>query len=235
MQLSKRMQMIADMVKPSAVAADIGTDHGYIPIWLAENKIAEHVIAADVREGPLARAKKHISDCGLDDRIELRLGNGLSVLTPGEAERIIIAGMGGLLMIQILSDCPDIAANAEELILSPQSDIDSVRRYLHQAGFCIEEEDMTEEDGKYYTVMRCKPGTDCTYLPEDYLYGRKLIEKSHSVLLEYLNIQTRKTDEIIAQLAGRDTQKCQSRLAQLGEEKALIGNALARMKRSMEK
>lgn len=234
MQLSKRMQMIANMVKPSAVVADIGTDHGYIPIWLAKNRIAQHVIAADVRKGPLARAQEHISESGLEDRIELRLGNGLHVLSPGEAERIIIAGMGGLLMIQILSDCPDIAAKAEELILSPQSDIDSVRKYLHQAGFCIEAEDMTEEEGKYYTVMRCRPGTDCTYLPEDYLFGRDLIEKAHPVLLDYLHKKAEKTEQIMEQLSGMNTEKCQKRIAEMDRERTLITDALTRMKRSMK-
>lgn len=230
MQLSKRMQMIADMVKPADCIADIGTDHGYIPIWLAENGITKHVIAADVRKGPLSRAQEHVREYGLQEYIELRLGDGLRVLSPGEADRIIIAGMGGLLMIEILSDCPEIAAQTEELILSPQSDIDAVRRYLHDIGFRIEAEDMTVEDGKYYTVMRCRHGEDCIYTPEDYLYGKILIDNSHSVLADYLNHKMQKTQEIICRLTASNTEKSKKRIEELEQETSLMSTAIMRMR-----
>lgn len=230
MQLSKRMQMIADMVKPADCIADIGTDHGYIPIWLAENEITDRVIAADVKKGPLSRAQKHVTEHGLQDRIQLRLGDGLTVLSPGEADCIIIAGMGGLLMIQILSDSPEIVAQTDEMILSPQSDIDAVRRYLHHIGFQIESEDMTEEDGKYYTVMRCRHGKDIIYTPEDYLYGRKLIEVCHPVLCSYLGHKMQKSQEIIRQLAGKNTEKSKKRIEELKQETTLISAAILRMK-----
>ena len=229
MQLSKRMQMIADMVQPASCIADIGTDHGYIPIWLAENGLTEHVIAADVKKGPLARAQEHVLEHGLQEHIELRLGDGLTVLSPGEAERIIIAGMGGLLMIQILSDNPKVTEQTEELILSPQSDIDSVRRYLHCIGFQIEAEDMTAEDGKYYIVMRCRHGKDCNYSPEDYLYGKKLIENCHPVLRDYLDHKIQKTQEIIRQLAGKNTEKSKNRIKELEQETSLMSAAIMRM------
>ena len=230
MQLSKRMQMIADMVKPADCIADIGTDHGYIPIWLAEHGITEHVIAADVRKGPLSRAQEHVREHGLQERIELRLGDGLRVLSPGEADRIIISGMGGLLMIEILSDCPEIASQTEELILSPQSDIDAVRRYLHDIGFRIESEDMTVEDGKYYTVMRCRHGKDCIYAPEDYLYGRIIIDHSHPVLADYLNHKIQKTQEIICRLTASDTEKSKKRIEELEQETSLMRAAIMRMR-----
>ena len=235
MQLSRRMQMIVDMVKPSHCVADIGTDHGYIPIRLAESGIAEHIIAADVRKGPLARAREHIHECGMDERIELRLGDGLSVLSSGEAERIIISGMGGLLMIRILSDSPEILEKIDELILSPQSDIDSVRRHLHQTGFFIEAEDMTEEDGKFYTVMCCRHGEDSIYMPEDDLYGKVLIESCHPVLIDFLEEKTKNIKTIMLQLTGQNTEKCQNRLAELEQEFALIQAAAARAKRSLQK
>ena len=230
MQLSKRMQMIADMVKTADCIADIGTDHGYIPIWLAENGITEHVIAADVRKGPLSRAQEHIREHGLQEHIELRLGDGLKVLSPCEADRIIIAGMGGLLMIEILSDRPEITAQTEELILSPQSDIDAVRRYLHDIGFRIEAEDMTVEDGKYYTVMRCRHGVDYIYAPEDYLYGRILIDNSHPVLADYLNHKIQKTQEIICRLTGSNTEKSKKRIEELEQETSLMRTAILRMR-----
>ena len=108
MQLSIRMQAVADMVTPGGRIADIGTDHGYVPIYLVEQNKTDHAIAMDVRKGPLARAGENIVRFGCSDRIETRLSDGLAMLKPGEADTVIIAGMGGLLTIRILegtSEC----------------------------------------------------------------------------------------------------------------------------------
>ena len=102
MQLSIRMQAVADMVTPGGRIADIGTDHGYVPIYLVEQNKTDHAIAMDVRKGPLARAGENIVRFGCSDRIETRLSDGLAMLKPGEADTVIIAGMGGLLSIRIL-------------------------------------------------------------------------------------------------------------------------------------
>ena len=94
MQLSIRMQAVADMVTPGGRIADIGTDHGYVPIYLVEQNKTDHAIAMDVRKGPLARAGENIVRFGCSDRIETRLSDGLAMLKPGEADTVIIAGMG---------------------------------------------------------------------------------------------------------------------------------------------
>ena len=232
MQLSKRMQMIADMAAPSSCTADIGTDHGYIPIYLALQGIADHAIAADVRKGPLARARDHIRENGLEERIELRLGDGLTVLHPGEADQIIISGMGGLLMTRILKDSPQIPAAAKALILQPQSDIDLVRRYLHESGFCIEKEDMTIDEGKYYTVIRAVHGKDQEYSAEDDLYGRLLIESGHPVLIRFLQDTVRKQKEIRDHLSGQDSEKCRVRREELELSIAAAEKVFERAERS---
>lgn len=158
-ELSKRLKLVASFVEPGAVVADVGTDHGYVPIWLVQEGVAAGGIAMDVNPGPLERAAAHIGACGLADRIQTRLGNGLSALSDGEADTVIIAGMGGPLIVRILTDGLETVRGMGRLILSPQSEIWSVREFLDRYGFVIEDEAMTEEDGKYYTVIRARFGS----------------------------------------------------------------------------
>ena len=170
-ELSKRLKLVASFVEPGAVVADVGTDHGYVPIWLVQEGVAAGGIAMDVNPGPLERAAAHIGACGLADRIQTRLGDGLSALSDGEADTVIIAGMGGPLIVRILTDGLETARGMGRLILSPQSEIWSVREFLDRYGFVIEDEAMTEEDGKYYTVIRARFGSE--YIEE----GTGYIEK----------------------------------------------------------
>ena len=103
--LSQRMRMVADMVSKGNVLADIGCDHGFVSIYLLENGICPKVIAMDVNEGPLLRAGEHIKERGLSPYIDVRLSDGMEKLLLGEADSILIAGMGGRLVIKILTDC----------------------------------------------------------------------------------------------------------------------------------
>ena len=138
------------MVPENKCTADIGTDHGFVPVSLVREGIAERAIASDVGKGPLMRAETRIRRAGLSERIECRLGDGLSVLSPGETEVIVIAGMGGMLMVRILSDGLDVAKSARTLILSPHRDAYELRKFLMEQGFQITQETMVKEDGKYY-------------------------------------------------------------------------------------
>ena len=134
MELSKRLAAIAAMAEPGDRLADIGTDHGYLPIYLVEQNIAPSAIAMDVVEGPLARAFAHVREHGLEEKIVLRKSDGFEKLLPGEADAAVIAGMGGPLMIRILEEGKKTAESLKYLILSPQSDIPAVRRYLKSGG-----------------------------------------------------------------------------------------------------
>jgi tRNA (adenine22-N1)-methyltransferase len=157
MKLSKRMEAAAAMVSAGNILADVGTDHGYIPIELVQRGIVPSAIAMDLREGPLSRAREHIKEQGLSDRITLRLSDGVSALSKGEADTVLIAGMGGELIIRILTDGADICHGVRELILQPQSVIGEVRRFLRENGYRITDEDMVLEDGKFYPMMRVIP------------------------------------------------------------------------------
>lgn len=130
MELSKRLQAIADMVPVGSRVADVGCDHGFLSIYLYEKGISPKVYAMDVREGPLMRAKEHVAEYGYGDYIECRLSDGVKELETGEANVLVCAGMGGRLMAKILGDSLRKVSLMDWLILQPQSDLAYFRRFL---------------------------------------------------------------------------------------------------------
>ena len=154
--ITPRLQSILNY-SHADVIADIGTDHAYIPISLINEKKARHVIASDLKEGPLNSARRNIDAAGLGEKIETRLGSGISVLAPGEAEQIIIAGMGGELIENILRENPEIAEKSE-LLLQPMNAQYELRKYLLHHGFTIQYEDISVEGFKVYNLMIAKKG-----------------------------------------------------------------------------
>ena len=185
--LSKRMQMVANMVTKGSVAADIGCDHGFVSIYLVEQGICPKVIAMDVNEGPLLRAKEHVLERGLHEKIDIRLSDGIDKLLKEEADSVFIAGMGGRLVIKILSDHFDKVKGLKEVILQPQSELHFVRHFLAEQGMSIVQEDMVEEAGKFYPCMKAvwkEQTAEYTELEE--WYGPLLLEKKHPVLHKFL-------------------------------------------------
>ena len=136
--------------------ADVGCDHGYVSIYLVQKGIADSAIAMDVRKGPLSAAKANIEEYGLADRVQVRLSDGLLELKEGEADALVIAGMGGKLMISILEKKDLRALGIRTAVLQPQSDISEFREYLRKKGYLIEDEKIVLEDGKYYFPMRVR-------------------------------------------------------------------------------
>lgn len=207
-QLSGRLQVLADMVTPGNVVADVGCDHGFLSIYLLEQGIAPRVIAGDVRKGPLSAARDHVAQRGLSAYIETRLSDGLAQYLPGEAQTLVCAGMGGRLMQRILLQNPDVTQAFEELILQPQSELRYFRVFLREQGFVVTDENILCEDGKYYFMFRavpqCRPATDfpgasdrdkkagvaraqaTEWVRLGDKYGAKLLEDRHPVLKTYL-------------------------------------------------
>ena len=202
--LSKRMKAVVDMVPPhSCNIADVGCDHAYVSIYLKKEKNVDKVIVMDVREGPLDIARKNILEYGLVDSIDVRLSDGFNKLSPGEADVIIVAGMGGLLIKDILMRGIDVLKTGVPpvLILQPQSDIDEVRIFLYSISYHIEHETMVKEDGKYYTVIRAVYGKELCYRDkEDIVYGRCNILNKDSILIEYLENEERVLKDILSGL-----------------------------------
>lgn len=216
--LSKRLRAIAGMVTTGSRVCDVGCDHGFVPIWLAEHGISPKVLAMDVRSGPLGAAKEHIAERGLDSCIETRLSDGLHNYNIGEADTLICAGMGGGLMLRILSEEPDKTASFRELILQPQSEIEQFRAGLRQMGYRIVDEIMIEEDGKFYPMMRvkielckskeeskeklCKPivSDDKILCKLEDRYGPLLLAGKDQILAAYLRREERIYGEILMKL-----------------------------------
>ena len=149
-QLSSRLLAAASMVRGGGVLADIGTDHAYLPVFLLQNNIVPNVIASDIGSGPLNNARKTVAAYGLSDRIELRLSDGLNAYSPDEVTEIVICGMGGNLIEEILTAAPWIRNDRMHLVLQPMTHTEDVRRYLCSHGFRIERETVTEDTGRYY-------------------------------------------------------------------------------------
>lgn len=229
MQLSKRMKAVADLAGMGDCLADVGTDHGYIPIYLLEERRFQRGIAMDVHEGPLLRARENIQSHGLSDRISCRLGDGLERLGKGEADTVVIAGMGGSLIIRILTEGAEVLKEVSRLVLQPQSEIAKVRDFLQEQGYQIEKEHMVLDEGKYYQAMRVGHGRMEKLLPEEAKYGSFLLKENDSCLKEYLNREEQKFREILESLQDGGNEKTKKRMEELNVELLLIERAKERM------
>ena len=239
MQLSLRLSAIADMVTTGNRLVDVGCDHGYLPVYLIQQKKIPSAIAMDVRKGPLSRAKEHIRQYGLEEYIQTRLSDGLENLKAGEGDTLVIAGMGGPLMERILTDGQSVRDSFSEMILQPQSDIPHFRRFIQSQGFQIVEEKMVEEEGKFYPMMRvvrtCPEGDGnenlvseaAPYTLEEAV-GKFLLKEHNPVLYRYLLREERIRADILKQLqAAPQAEAVTARIREVKEEAQLIKAALA--------
>ncbi len=217
MELSKRLQAVADLVGDGEVVADIGTDHGYIPIYLVESKKCKRVFAMDINEGPYLRAKQHIQGHGLSEYIETRLSNGMKALEVGEASSIIIAGMGGALLTRIMEQDMRLWDGLHELILQPQSELEKVREFLYNNHWNICEENIVYEDGKYYPMMRVTRGNEEPYSIAELRYGRKLLQQKHPVLLEFVKKEIDLKEQVLDSLKEKVGIHIEKRIIDLKE------------------
>lgn len=229
MQLSKRLQAVADLVTRGNRVADVGCDHAYTSIYLAKQMISPHIIAMDINQGPINRAMDNIKKYRCEDRIETRKSNGIEKLGMDEADTIIIAGMGGALTVQILKDRIEILKSVKELVLQPQSEIHKVREMLAEYDFIITEENMIAEDGKYYAMMKAVPvslgkNPDRYFLTkkEHFYYGRLLLEQRNPVLARFLTWDMGICEEILKTIADGKTDEALKRLEEIRERVKLV-------------
>ncbi len=234
--LSARLKALADMVTRGNRVCDVGCDHGYLSIYLAEQKISPGVLAMDVREGPLGQAREHVALAGLGDYIALRLSDGLTAFEIGQAQTLVCAGMGGRLMERILAREPDKSRSFEELILQPQSEIAAFRRFLKKEGYSILREDMIWEDGKFYPVIKAsfsgpesasgQETGQCGELEER--FGPYLLKVRHPVLCEYLKRERESARTLADALKekAQESGRTAGRLLELTEEIGYLEQAL---------
>jgi len=230
-ELSKRMQSVADMIQPCDAVGDIGCDHAFVSIYLVEQRRAKRGIASDVRRGPIAIAKRNIEAMNLSDQIEIRMGDGLDTIVPGEVNAVVLAGMGGMLMIDILERGEEVVTRCDQLVLQPQSDIEKVRRYLVEKGYHLADEQMLIDAGKYYNLLDVrvhemvqKDEYDCSKLADDwcYMYGGSLLRKKDPVLRSWLVKRRDTTAGLINSLSGKNTENAAKRLKTVKAEQKTI-------------
>jgi tRNA (adenine22-N1)-methyltransferase len=220
MILSPRLKAIANMVPKCRSAADIGTDHGYVPLYLIQNRRIEYAIAADISPGSLNKAKNLIQQHSMGHCMETRLGNGLSVLRPGEADTIIIAGMGGLLIGDILEQGEAVARKASTLVLQPMVAQEELRRWLISNNYCIKEEDLVREDKRIYEIIVVVPCTNPVKPERDIYYdiGWKLIQSQHPLLGDFIEKKIQSLEEIINQLQVGKSESVEKRMKELRDK-----------------
>lgn len=218
MKLTARLRTIADLVPKGQNIADIGTDHAYLPVYLIENNIAKKVIAADINEGPLENARKTIKLYKKEESIETRLGSGLKPIKPNEAQTAIVAGMGGLLIRDILVESLDVVRTIETLILQPMVAQDELRKWLYTNGFRIDNEKLAKEGNKLYEVFVVTKGK--MQIDDDIYFeiGQKMIENKDPYLLEFIDVKIKKYTEILKTVESQNTVKAQNKLLECQEK-----------------
>ncbi|SDZ20276.1 tRNA (adenine22-N1)-methyltransferase [Proteiniborus ethanoligenes] len=205
MKLSPRLQAIADYVQKGATVADIGTDHGYIPVYLVDNNVSNKIIATDINIGPLENAKSYIEKKSYEEIIETRLGNGLEPLSPNEVDTVIIAGMGGLLITEILESSQVVTQKINRFILQPMVGSEELRRYLYRSKYKIIDEKLAKEGHKIYEIIVAAHGEDNIDNEIYYEIGKKLVENKDKHLKELLEVKIRKTEKILIALKDKET------------------------------
>ncbi|MFD1440642.1 tRNA (adenine(22)-N(1))-methyltransferase [Lacticaseibacillus hegangensis] len=224
--LSKRLAHLAALNNDGRRIADIGTDHAYLPIYLAQTGQIDFAVASDIGAGPVAIAKANIHDAGMVDRIVVRQADGLAGLTAADAlDTIYIAGMGGQLIESIIDAGMGHLDGTETLILGPNRDAEALRRFLAAHEFGILDEDLVADAGHVYPLMSVgQTRPQVPYTEADLIMGPVLRRKRSALFVQQLALDIEKTEAVLQGLANASAvpeakiAAEQARLALLKEE-----------------
>ena len=198
--ISKRLEMVASLVPKNVRMADIGCDHAYVPIALLQRKQVTLAIGCDLNKGPLEAAKRNAERLNFDaERLQLRLGNGMQVLSPGEVDVVTIAGMGADLMIDIFSASPDIVESLSRIVVSPNVAPWVVRRWAMEHHFAICEEEVVCDNNRFYEVFAFEPTEqDVSYSEMELYFGVKLPYKKDEITKAYFERRRYKDFQLLS-------------------------------------
>lgn len=185
--ISKRLLCCAKQVEQGARVADIGCDHGYLGIWLLKNDAASYVVASDLREQPLSKARENSRLFGTSDRMEFHVADGLAAVDPGKVDTIVCAGMGGDCMAHILQEAPWVKDPQYTLILQPQTSGNDLRRYLGETGFAIEREQLVKDGGFLYFTIQARYGQGRPLSPGEQYLSKQLLRSGSDLLPAYFD------------------------------------------------
>lgn len=194
--LDDRLQAVADFVQDDSSVADIGTDHGYLAIELFKTNNARRVIAADLNAGPCQAARRTISEAGFSDSIEVRQGDGLAAINPGEVDTVCIAGMGGKLEADILEARPEVTARLQCLVLQPQNGFEYLRGWLYDHNWHIEDEKLAKVDGRVYQIIKATQGKKEPLTEAELILGPILIKKRPALFADHVQNNIEQLDKI---------------------------------------
>ena len=220
--LSPRLAKIAHMIPNSSTFADIGTDHGYLPVYLCNTGKAQHAIACDIKQAPLNRAKDTISTYNATKAVETRLGGGLSPIEIDEADAVVIAGMGGLLIADILNEGLNKLGKVKTLILQPMSAVPELRLFLALNNWTTMSEAVVVEGEKIYNIFSVLPPADTDKDTEniadtdicnpDFFIGKYLMENKPENFDVYIQKRYQKIEKMILGLQNSDSEESRQKL-----------------------
>ena len=205
--ISKRLLCCASMVQSGSRVADIGTDHGYLGIYLLQSGAARHVIACDLRKDPLENARRNAKLFGVDGEMEFRLSDGLEKILPDEVDTVVMAGMGGDLIQKILSQCPWRKREGLQFILQPQSAGNVLRRWLCEDGFEIQREEPVQDGHFLYTVMDIRQGEPAPLTPGTEYASPALLASGIPLVGNYLARVENALQETVRGLTNAEKQR----------------------------
>ena len=201
MEINIRLMCIASMVDKCESIIDVGTDHGYIPIYLVKNKLCKKAIASDINKGPISKAALNISLEGLENYIDCRLGSGLLTVKPHEVQGAVVAGMGGNLIKDIIEAGMDVFKELSFAILQPVQNTEVLRRYLYETGFEILDEELCFSENKYYEIFKVRYGNTPVVMSEfDYEISPLLISKRHILIGNYLRYKLKLYEKVFSSI-----------------------------------
>ncbi len=215
--LSERLACVAAFVRRGSKVADIGTDHAYLPVYLVQKGICPCAVAADLRSGPLANARQAVEDADLTDKIQLRLSDGLEKLEPDEVDDVVIAGMGGILIAQLLENAPWLKNEAKHLVLQPMSHPEQLRLFLMENGYEILQEDICRDSGKTYCVISAAYSAQKTDYEPHYEYYGEIPACKTALAEEYLSTLAKRLKRDSASMSAAQPQKA-AQLRQTAEK-----------------
>lgn len=225
--LRARLTAVLGEVRRGSTVADVGTDHAHLPIALCLSDISPRVIASDVRDGPIASARENIARYGLSDRITVVKTDGLHGIEAYDPDDVLISGMGGELIVRILSEAPFTRANGKRLVLQPQTHPELVREYLLGSGFRIVHEAVAEDDGgRIYQIVTAEyDGVTRTVgdSPEarlSLLLGERGMGQDETL---YLTAAERLREVVSRRVAGKRSAEKYSEKDDVTEDEALLG------------
>lgn len=203
--LSERLHLVASFLPKSAHFADIGSDHAYLPCFVCINDPSAQAIAGEINEGPFLSAKRTVDELELNERIEVRKGNGLEILHDGEVSELVIAGMGGGLITNILEQGKNKLSGVNRIIVQPNMDAHVIRKWFRENAYELVNEKIISEDGHIYEVLVADQGEGNSVYEEEYvskqlLFGPFLLQEKSEPFKQKWNGEKQKRENALSQM-----------------------------------